>query len=148
MKILSQGQQHTGARVWTWPGRSLIRSQSLAVLRVTLLPAAGSAAMNGGEGPAVHLNRREPESWPWKRCRASYLASVGNLCERCLKAGLIVPADQVHHKTKLTPENLNDPAITLNWDNLMALCSDCHHEIHAKVNERRYRIDEEGHVTL
>ena len=111
--------------------------------------------MNGGEGPAVHLNRREPEfadafykSWPWKRCRASYLASVGNLCERCLKAGLIVPADQVHHKTKLTPENLNDPSVTLNWDNLMALCSDCHHEIHAKVHERRYRIDEEGHVTL
>lgn len=98
---------------------------------------------------------REPEfadqfykSAAWKRCRASYLVSVGSLCERCLAKGLIVPATQVHHKIKLTPDNLNDPAITLNWDNLMALCSDCHHEIHAKVHERRYRIDEEGHVTL
>lgn len=88
------------------------------------------------------------KSWPWRRCRDGYLQSVGGLCERCLKAGLIVPADQVHHKIRVTQENLNDPAVTLNWDNLMALCSDCHHEIHAKVHERRYRIDEEGHVTL
>jgi len=88
------------------------------------------------------------KSWPWRRCRDGYLKSVGGLCERCLKAGLIVPADQVHHKIRLTLDNLNNPAVTLNWDNLMALCSDCHHEIHAKVHERKYRIDEEGHVTL
>ena len=95
---------------------------------------------------------RDPEfadafykSWPWKRCRAAYLASVGGLCERCAKLGLIVPADQVHHKTKLTPANLDDPAVTLNWDNLEALCFDCHQEEH---KPKRWRCDPDGHVSL
>ena len=83
------------------------------------------------------------QSGAWKKCRAGYLASVGGLCERCAKKGLIVPAEQVHHKTKLTPENLNDPSITLNWDNLEALCMDCHQAEHKPI---RWRCDEQGKI--
>ena len=95
---------------------------------------------------------KEPEfsdgfykSWAWKRCRDSYLTSVGNLCERCLAKGLIVPADQVHHKIRLTPENINDPTISLNHDNLEALCMDCHQAEH---KQKRWRCDPEGHVRI
>lgn len=90
----------------------------------------------------------------WKKCRASYLRSVGGLCERCLKKGLYVPAVIVHHKEWLTPDNINDPSVTMNFKNLEALCRECHEEEHAEGNkaakhrsERRYTIDKDGKVT-
>ena len=84
-------------------------------------------------------------SWAWRRCRESFMASRGWLCERCREKGLIVPAEHAHHKTPITPDNLKDPEITLNHANLMALCSDCHSEMHRK---RRWRCDPDGHVHL
>jgi 5-methylcytosine-specific restriction endonuclease McrA len=61
----------------------------------------------------------------WHDCRAAYIASKFGLCEACGAAGKIV-----HHIIELTPENINDPDITLNWDNLMLLCQDCHNKAH------------------
>jgi len=87
------------------------------------------------------------KSWRWRRCREGYLNHVGRLCERCRKRGLIVPADQVHHKVKLTPENLSNPAVTLNWQNLEALCFECHQAEH-KPAARRWRCGPDGRVTL
>lgn len=81
----------------------------------------------------------------WRRCRDAYAASVSGLCERCLAKGLIVPGDEVHHKIRLTPENLSNPAIALNWDNLELLCSDCHQEEHRGT---RWRCDAMGRVIL
>ena len=85
------------------------------------------------------------KSFAWKKCRDSYLNSVGRLCERCAAKGLIVPADQVHHKIKLTPQNINDPMVSLNHDNLEALCIDCHQAEHKKW---RWRCDSDGHVRI
>ena len=62
----------------------------------------------------------------WKECRTAYKKSVGGLCERCLKNGLVVAGDIVHHKIHLTPENINDPAVTLNFKNLELVCRECH----------------------
>ena len=81
----------------------------------------------------------------WRSCRASFLKERGGLCEICLSKGLIVPAVHVHHKTPITPENLDDPKITLDHSNLMALCESCHAEQHRK---RRWRCDAMGHVAL
>lgn len=36
----------------------------------------------------------------------------------------------VHHKTELTPRNIDDPMITLNEDNLETVCRTCHAIIH------------------
>ena len=36
-------------------------------------------------------------TFEWKRCREAYAKSVGGLCERCLKKGLVVPGEIVHH---------------------------------------------------
>lgn len=66
----------------------------------------------------------------WKACREAYRQSVNGLCERCLERGLYVPGDEVHHKIYLTPENINDPYITLNWENLELLCATCHSKEH------------------
>ena len=84
-------------------------------------------------------------SWPWIKCQRAYKNSKGGLCERCWSKGLIVPGDEVHHKVKLTPENITDPAVALNWDNLELLCKNCHLEEHRGV---RWRADEMGHVEL
>lgn len=61
----------------------------------------------------------------WTNVRDAYFLSRHGLCERCEGVGKIV-----HHKTWLTPENINDPNITLSWDNLELLCQDCHNKVH------------------
>ena len=81
----------------------------------------------------------------WRKCAHAYRRSVGGLCEECRKRGLIVPAEEVHHKIRLTPENINRPEIALNWKNLIALCKECHLKAHRK--EKRWTVDEDGNVT-
>ena len=70
---------------------------------------------------------------------------VGGLCEDCMQRGIVVPAVEVHHIEFITPDNINDPNITLNPDNLVALCRECHRARHGKP--KRYTIDEFGRVT-
>ena len=82
----------------------------------------------------------------WKDCRAAYAKSKRNLCEVCLSKGLFVPAVIVHHKIELTPENINNPDVTLNWNNLQCVCRDCHAQIHDR-RQLRYTIDELGRVS-
>ena len=82
----------------------------------------------------------------WVACARAYKESKAGLCERCMKKGLIVPGVEVHHKIRLSPENLADPTISLNWDNLELLCKDCHMEEHGK--KTRWTVDAAGHVDL
>lgn len=70
------------------------------------------------------------KSAKWRKCRQSFIAhrisEDGGLCEICHdKTGLII-----HHKEKLTPDNIDDPDIALNFDNLMYVCLDCHNKVH------------------
>ena len=89
------------------------------------------------------------KSTAWQKCRASYIQSVGGLCERCLAKGLIVPGYIVHHKCHLTAWNIQDPSITLNWDNLEYLCQDCHNKEHFKEEHpSRFTILENGEVEI
>jgi 5-methylcytosine-specific restriction endonuclease McrA len=71
----------------------------------------------------------------WQRCRAGYIKSVGGLCERCLAKGVIKRGYIVHHKRYITEDNIGDPTITLNWDNLEYLCHDCHNAEHFAKDE-------------
>ncbi|MCI1593228.1 HNH endonuclease [Heyndrickxia oleronia] len=64
----------------------------------------------------------------WKKCRSSYFAYRHGLCERCSEPGKIV-----HHKQYLTPDNINDPEITLSFNNLELLCQDCHNKEHHAI---------------
>lgn len=72
------------------------------------------------------------KSTAWIKCKQAYIKSVHGLCERCEKPGYIV-----HHKKHITPNNINDSNITLNWDNLEYLCLDCHNEEHRFNREKK-----------
>jgi hypothetical protein len=91
------------------------------------------------------FSRKFYSSQVWNNCRAAYMNSVNHLCERCLQNGLIVPAEIVHHKIELTPDNITNPDITLNFNNLEAVCRECHSDIH-KRREKRFKIMEDGRV--
>lgn len=82
----------------------------------------------------------------WNQCRTGYKKSVGGLCERCLEKGLYVPGEIVHHKIHITPQNIQNSDIVLNWGNLELLCRECHAEMHGK-KRKRYKVDEIGRVT-
>lgn len=72
----------------------------------------------------------------WEKCREAYKQSVYGLCERCGQ-----PGDEVHHKIHLSPNNINNPDVTLNWNNLELLCMSCHSIHHMS----RYSSLEEGY---
>ena len=101
--------------------------------------------MNQRETKEPRFARAFYMSRPWVKCARAYKQSKGGLCERCWSKGLIVPGAEVHHKIRLTPENIKDPAVALNWDNLELLCKNCHLEEHHRT---RWRADELGHVEL
>ena len=82
----------------------------------------------------------------WKDCRDSYRKRAGGLCERCKAKGIIKAGEVVHHKQHINPVNIQDPTITLSFDNLELLCRDCHAEAHKRV-QRRYKADKYGRIT-
>lgn len=85
----------------------------------------------------------------WQSVRRSVLQRSGGLCERCLKKGLITAAVVVHHRIILTPGNIDNAEITLNPDNLEALCQDCHAAVHADEDRhRRYAVNSNGDVII
>lgn len=53
-------------------------------------------------------------------------------CERCLKKGLFVPAQLVHHRVHISKSNFNDMDILMGDDNLESLCRECHGAEHSK----------------
>lgn len=70
----------------------------------------------------------------WEKCRQGYISQRqsidGGICERCKDSlGYIV-----HHKVHITPDNINDPYITLGHDNLSYMCHDCHNREHGGDN--------------
>ncbi|MCH4281898.1 MAG: HNH endonuclease [Solobacterium sp.] len=80
----------------------------------------------------------------WTRTRDAYMKSRNGICERCGE-----PARIVHHKVWINASNINDPSITLGWDNLEALCQTCHNEEHHGSADRiknDLEFDEDGNV--
>ena len=85
------------------------------------------------------------KSKAWQTCRDGYAKKRGYLCESCLCNGAYKAGEIVHHKVQLTPENITDPAIALNWDNLELLCRECHAAKHGN-GRRRYHIAADGEI--
>lgn len=86
-------------------------------------------------------------STAWRKCRDAYISKCGGLCELCLKKGIYKAGYIVHHKVFLTEDNYKDPSVSLNFDNLLYVCQDCHNKLHF-ARERRYKIDPEGKVII
>ena len=85
------------------------------------------------------------KSKAWQNCITAFIASLPDkTCPRCKeRKGKIV-----HHKKEITPENINDAMITLNFDNLEYLCQKCHTQEHLrdKSTKEDVEFDEEGNL--
>ena len=87
----------------------------------------------------------------WQSTRKAYFKKCGGLCEKCLKRGEVVPGEIVHHKIHLDARTINDPRISLNFDNLELLCRKCHALEHPEIygnKKKRYRVEEDGSITI
>jgi hypothetical protein len=69
-----------------------------------------------------------------------YMESKNYICERCGGVAVIC-----HHRKYITPANIDNPEITLNPDNLEALCADCHNKEH-KGKSSTAIFDENGNM--
>lgn len=86
-------------------------------------------------------------STEWETARHLALVRDGFTCQRC--GG---HAEEVHHKEELTKQNIKDPNVSLNPNNLESLCSACHKAItklehgkgHSVVNDRAIIFDCDG----
>lgn len=74
----------------------------------------------------------------WLAARELKIMSVHSLCERCGQVGI-----EVHHKERLTVENVYDSSISLNQDNLELLCRECHNQEHDRFRNK-VRFDKDG----
>lgn len=61
------------------------------------------------------------KSAAWRAKRREVLRRDLFTCEQC--GGR---AEEVHHEIELTPENIGDPAVSLNAALLHSLCHECH----------------------
>ena len=73
----------------------------------------------------------------WELVRATVMMRDKYLCQHCGK-----PATEVHHIKHLAPANVDDPSVTLNMDNLVSLCRDCHFEEHRGEHARGRSVQE------
>lgn len=70
----------------------------------------------------------------WRSCRDRQLR-LHPLCQRCEKEGRIRLAEEVHHIRPI--ESVHDymsmEALAYDMNNLMSVCCECHHDIHAEM---------------
>ena len=78
------------------------------------------------------IDRKFYESKTWRDCQAAYMKKAGYLCERCKARGIYEPARIVHHKVHLNNGNLGNPELMYGFDNLEALCLECHNKEHKR----------------
>lgn len=73
----------------------------------------------------------------WRKMRDTFLHEHP-ICEECLKKGKVTPATDVHHIRSPFSKGEVNYTLLMDYDNLMALCKECHGNIHAK---------QQGHIS-
>lgn len=76
------------------------------------------------------------QSPEWQALRLGLIQSRGLLCQKCGR--LVTDETKLigHHIQELTPENVTDPNIALNPDNIELICDKCHNEEHHRFGHR------------
>jgi len=74
---------------------------------------------------AREFSRNFYRSKEWQNTREFVLMRDRFLCVKCGK-----PAEEVHHIIHLSPDNIWNPEITMDPQNLVSLCKDCHFAEH------------------
>ena len=70
---------------------------------------------------ALDYSQKFYNSKAWRECAKMVRETHHYICQECNNYG-----NQVHHIKEITPDNITDPNITLNKDNLQLLCEECH----------------------
>lgn len=84
-------------------------------------------------------------STEWKKARKSYIELKFGICERCGEPN----SKLVHHKKYINEQNINNPEITLDFNNFELLCDDCHNREHKEKyssTDWGLEFDENGFV--
>ncbi len=79
------------------------------------------------------------KSKQWFIARTVKIQNVNGKCERCGKIG-----EEVHHKIRLTVDNVGDALISLNQENLELLCKECHNTEHGRFKKSKQSFDSDG----
>lgn len=83
----------------------------------------------------------------WKNVRDQVWKRDRGLCQWCLNKGIIRQGEEVHHIRALSPKTIKDESISLNPDNLVLLCRECHGST-KRNRQERYTVDELGRVII
>lgn len=99
------------------------------------------------------------QSKAWKQVRKNVWIKQNLLCGICGKPVYVdglsdyLPKEKrrtgiVHHKIWLDNNNIDDDNITLNEDNLIGVCLDCHNTIHnaSPATRKEVVFDEQGNL--
>ena len=76
----------------------------------------------------------------WLAARELKIVTVNSLCERCGQVGI-----EVHHKERLSVDNVYDSSVSLNQDNLELLCRECHNKEHKRFS-KKVKFDSDGNL--
>ena len=79
----------------------------------------------------------------WQQARLIKITSANGRCEKCGGVG-----EEVHHIIHVTPSNVEDLKVTLNQENLILLCKDCHNKEHDRFNKYGQKFDKGGNIVL
>lgn len=74
----------------------------------------------------------------WGHLRQEVLDGQHHECQLCKAKGLFASADTVHHKEPVRKR----PDLALTKNNLLAVCNQCHYEIHHTAKHRE-QLNEE-----
>jgi 5-methylcytosine-specific restriction endonuclease McrA len=80
------------------------------------------------------------KSVAWQVAREIKMREANGKCERCCTLG-----EEVHHKIRLTVQNVTKPEISLNQENLELLCKKCHNKEHKRFSKSQ-QFDEDGNL--
>ena len=83
------------------------------------------------------LRQQAYQNSTWRKLRDTYMHKHP-LCEECLKQGKVTPAEDIHHKKSPFKGGEINYNLLLDPENLMALCKDCHGNLHAS---------QQGHIS-
>ena len=75
------------------------------------------------------------QSPAWRHIAELYRKQQHYTCERCGE-----PGNVVHHKVRLTMDNLHNPEVVLNTDNFELLCRSCHEKEHNRKAAEPARV--------
>ena len=111
----------------------------------TLLDTSGNVLVSTDvDGKTVYVRQDDASRTP-----VPYgIVVPPGMCERCFRMGEYTPATLVHHIRHLTPENIDDVSVALDFANLMRVCADCHAYLHSDRSGRRVTFDDAGNVVM